>query len=262
MPNSQRAVIWKGLLGGHCWPLQAQHHGKRPKDKPKIPEDQPMSVALKTPPPTMPDQQDSPDLTDALEHNESLADQESNDSKGFDLIATLPEKFHFLLVREVDFEKRQCTKKILTKVITHFHLSWKPSGGARNYVSKRFLVGQFLEKVKPHFDAYLDELKETEALVTSKAQKSESNVNGKGDTINLSGINPNNPSITVEIILDIIAELKPKVKLPETMSKHSAIVAYHQHVMAPPVGGYPPPFTCPPYVVPAPYHRYLTRDEL
>ncbi|WAR63517.1 hypothetical protein PtB15_17B117 [Puccinia triticina] len=235
MPNSQRAVIWKGLLGGHCWPLQAQHHGKRPKDKPKIPKDQPMSVALKTPPPTMPDQQDSPDLTDALEHNESLADQESNDSKGFDLIATLPEKFHFLLVREVDFEKRQCTKKILTK---------------------------FLEKVKPHFDAYLDELKETEALVTSKAQKSESNVNGKGDTINLSGINPNNPSITVEIILDIIAELKPKVKLPETMSKHSAIVAYHQHVMAPPVGGYPPPFTRPPYVVPAPYHRYLTRDEL
>ncbi|POW05798.1 hypothetical protein PSHT_10642 [Puccinia striiformis] len=82
------------------------------------------------------------------------------------------------------------------------------------------------------------------------------------DPIDLSGINPNNSSITVDMILTIIAARRPNVKLPETMNKPAAISFFYQYVSPRPLHGHPPPFTTWPKAVPKPYHRYLTRDEL
>ncbi|OAV87773.1 hypothetical protein PTTG_08872 [Puccinia triticina 1-1 BBBD Race 1] len=125
------------------------------------------------------------------------------------------------------------------------------------------MINQFVAKVKPEIDRYLDEIEENDEAEAEKDEElPDDNDDHEGAVVDLSGINPNNSSITVDVILEIIAEFKPKIKLPDTMSKHAAIVAYHQHIMPPPVGGFPPPFTRPPHIVPAPYHKYLTRDEL
>ncbi|OAV88018.1 hypothetical protein PTTG_02341 [Puccinia triticina 1-1 BBBD Race 1] len=179
-----------------------------------------------------------------------------------DLIGTVPEHLTFYLKRAVNLEKKPSTNPILLEIIKHFYPEYKPPSG----YSKGILINYYSSKVYPLILAYL----ETQEASDQDEEKDDTSDNAvmmdntelTTPRLNLSGLNPYNNSITIAIVLKAIKHLHPKVKLPDTMKKDAAIVFWHKWVSPPPVGGYPAPFTTFPKVVPAPFHVYLTRDQL
>jgi hypothetical protein len=78
----------------------------------------------------------------------------------------------------------------------------------------------------------------------------------------LDGINPTNPNITIDIIVQIISELHPKVVLPRRLKKKDAIAYFYTYLAPCPPGGHPPDFTTPHILIPVPYHKFLTKEQL
>jgi hypothetical protein len=169
-----------------------------------------------------------------------------------DLIATIPEELQFFLNSELDLSKRPCTKGTFLQIVQHFFPSYKPKLGAR----RPAYVDAYTTKVKPLITAHL------ESLETCKSSDQDDQMEEATKELDLSGINPTNPNITIDIIVCIISELHPKVVLPRKMKKIEAIANFYQYVAPCPPGGHPPAFTTPHVLVPVPYHTQLTKEEL
>ncbi|POV98576.1 hypothetical protein PSHT_13980 [Puccinia striiformis] len=192
---------------------------------------------------------------DLIQKTESLTEPHLSQNL-VDLIESVPAAVAFLLEPNANLDKKACTKDLILKAIKHFIPSYKPPV---RQPKKGLLVRAFQLQILPLIAPYV------EWRILQKEQdddKAACEMQADPDPIDLSGINPNNSSITVDMILTIIAARRPNVKLPETMNKPAAISFFYQYVSPRPLHGHPPPFTTWPKAVPKPYHRYLTRDEL
>jgi hypothetical protein len=177
-------------------------------------------------------------------------------SKLVSQIEKIPAELSFLLEPNNDLQKRSCTKELILKGIRHFIPSYNPPV---KQPKKGLLVRAFQLQILPLIAPYVQwKMEQYEQAAADESVEMQEDP----DPVDLSGINPNNPSITTDIILTIIAERRPSAKLPETMSKAAAINFFHQYISPRPPHGYPMAFTTWPKPVPMPYHRFLTRDEL
>ncbi|EFP78663.2 hypothetical protein PGT21_011808 [Puccinia graminis f. sp. tritici] len=177
-------------------------------------------------------------------------------SKLVSQIEKIPAELSFLLEPNNDLQKRSCTKELILKGIRHFIPSYKPpvKQPKKGLLVRAFQL-QILPLIAPYVQWKMEQFEQAAADESVEMQEDPA-------PVDLSGINPNNPSITTDIILTIIAERRPSTKLPETMSKSAAINFFHQYISPRPPHGYPQAFTTWPTTVPMPYHRFLTRDEL
>ncbi|WAR61493.1 hypothetical protein PtB15_12B179 [Puccinia triticina] len=196
-------------------------------------------------------------LPAADESNEASAPTQAVlPAKVLGLIESIPDKLAFLLEPNVDYEKQSCRKDLILGVIKHFHPGYT---SPVRQPKKGFLIREYKQRVLPQIAPYLQwKVKQQELLEAAEAKA----MTQDPGPLDLSGLNPNSASITTDAILDIIAERRPSIKLPLTMTKTAAIGFFHQCVCRPPPGGYPMPFTATPSPVPQPYHRLLTWDEI
>ncbi|EFP76982.2 uncharacterized protein PGTG_02443 [Puccinia graminis f. sp. tritici CRL 75-36-700-3] len=171
--------------------------------------------------------------------------------------ATVPEELKFYLKPNVELDARPSTKATLLKMIRHFFSEYKPRP---LNCHKGVLIRAFEEKISPMIAEYLAFQAQCESQhETDEDEEMQDEAPPKED---LSGINPNNASISVDSIIAMIKRRLPKLQLPTGLNKSSAIGFFHRYLMPPPPGGYPSPFTTVPNPLPKPYHKYLTRDEL
>ncbi|KAI7942820.1 hypothetical protein MJO29_000027 [Puccinia striiformis f. sp. tritici] len=169
-------------------------------------------------------------------------------------IATIPEKLMFFLDPNLNLDKvRPVTKETLLKIIKHFFPTYKVPKG----VSRGTLVQHFTSLVHPFITEYLEIIQSQQIPDDTEMEEAAS---AKPD---FSGINPHSNGFSVDTILSMIDKyIRPKIKLPPSMSKASAIAFYHKYIAPQPKGGYPSPFTTKPKAIPKPYHKHLTRDEI
>ncbi|KAA1094058.1 hypothetical protein PGT21_008239 [Puccinia graminis f. sp. tritici] len=172
------------------------------------------------------------------------------------LIEKIPTELSFLLEPNLNLEKKSCTKELILKGIKHFMPGYKPpvKQPKKGLLVRAFQL-QILPLIAPFVQWKMEQFEQAAADESLVMQEDPA-------PVDLSGINPNNPNITTDIILTIIAERRPSAKLPESMSKAAAINFFYQYISPRPPHGHPQAFTTWPKTVPMPYHRFLTRDEL
>ncbi|POW16220.1 hypothetical protein PSHT_06854 [Puccinia striiformis] len=162
---------------------------------------------------------------DLIQKTESLTEPHLSQNL-VDLIESVPAAVAFLLEPNANLDKKACTKDLILKAIKHFIPSYKPPV---RQPKKGLLVRAFQLQILPLIAPYV------EWRILQKEQdddKAACEMQADPDPIDLSGINPNNSSITVDMILTIIAARRPNVKLPETMNKPAAISFFYQSTTA------------------------------
>lgn len=108
------------------------------------------------------------------------------------------------------------------RILQHFFPTFKPAVGH----SRTFLLQAYKQKVLSLILAYIPPKEFNSDCKESgdEAMEAAPNEVMESGNVSLAGINPNNPNITIDIILKLIYESHPKLCLPKTMNKKSAIV--------------------------------------